>query len=136
MTHPDVFLTDFLLLIISVCPPSLDYKTVIFDVDSVARLESLRALKLSRLENFRALKSFEAFMALKISKSESFKTLQFSKLESFRALKFICLLESLSFKKKIIWTGVHGNWGYIHTHGAHGKAPKSWFYLYSIWFGY
>ena len=39
------------------------------DVDSVARLESFRALKFSKFERFRALKlsGFESFMALKIS---------------------------------------------------------------------
>ena len=28
-------------------------------------------------------------------------------------------VSSLSLKKKIIWTGVHGYWGYIYTHGGH-----------------
>ena len=41
-------------------------------------------------------------------------------MEGFTALKFIPSLDLLSLKKKIIWTGVHGYWGYIYTHGAHG----------------
>ena len=47
------------------------------DVDSVARLESFRALKFSKFESFRALKfsSFESFRGLKLSILESFRML-------------------------------------------------------------
>ena len=48
-------------------------------IDSVDRLESFRALKLSRLESFRVLNSF--------ARLESFKALKLSDFESFRALK-------------------------------------------------
>ena len=47
-------------------------------IDPVARLESVRALKLSRLENFRALNLktlMEDFLTLKISRSESFRAI-------------------------------------------------------------
>ena len=51
-----------------------------------------------------------------VARLEAFRALKLSRLDSFRALKSIRSLDLLSLKKKIIWTGVHGYWGYIYTH--------------------
>ena len=50
-------------------------------------------------------------------------------MERFRVLNFICLLESLSLKKKIIWTGVHGYWWYIYINYVQGPNLTKFYIL-------